>query len=341
MRRLASLLSVAALIALSIVVVLLAFGLPLQESVNLIAGGAFGSSVGIARSLVKATPLLLTGLGMTVAWKAGMYNIGGEGQFIVGGLAGATLFKLAPTMAPAMLNPAILLSAIVAGACFATLAGWLHLRRGVHVVISTILLNFVALQMLDWAVSGPLQESKKQLPLTDRLPDAAMMLRLDPKTDLHTGLYLAVAATLLIYAFLYATRSGFALRLVGENARAARANRVRPEAVQMVAMALSGGLCGLAAGVEYTGLAGQIGTGFSQNWGFLAIPVALLGGLHPLGVLASALAMGTLFAGTENLGRYTPAGSTILYVIQAVAVLAFVAIGWGDRRAPRPQESST
>lgn len=325
---------------LALVLTLVAFGLPVGDSLRLIFDGAFGSAAGLSRTLVKMTPLLMTGLGMVIAWRAGMYNIGGEGQFVVGGLCGAVVFHLAPEMPPALMNLAILVATMVGGAAYAGVAGWLQVKRGVQVVISTILLNFVALQLLDWAVSGPLQEAKRQLPLTQALPNEAMLQRFSRQTDLHSGVILAVLVALAVFGYLFWTRSGFRLRLTGANPRAARAAGHSPDAIRMRAMLLSGALCGLAGGIEYTGISGQLGMGFAQNWGFLAIPVALLGALHPLGVIGSSLYFGALFAGTENLARFTKAGSTIVYVIQAVAVLGFVGLAaWLDdrmRRRPRP-----
>lgn len=309
---------------LILVLTLAAFQLPLVESLRLVAQGAFGSEVGLARTVVKATPLLLAGLGIVVAWRAGMFNIGGEGQFVVGALLGATLYKVAPGMPPALMNVGILVASVVGGAAYAAMAGWLQVSRGVSVVISTILLNFIAMQGLDWAASGPLQEVKRQLPLTDRLPDAAMLMRFNRQTDLHSGVFLAVLVAVGLYVFLYATRRGFQLRLIGENPGVARTAGLPVGARQIGAMAISGGLCGLAGGVEYTALAGQLGPGFAQQWGFLAIPVALVGGLHPLGVVPSALFFGALFAGSENLARFTPAGSTLVYVIQAATVLGYL-----------------
>jgi simple sugar transport system permease protein len=320
------------------VAVFLAFGLPVGPSLRLLGEGAFGDKFGIARTLVKATPLLLAGLGVVVAWRARMYNIGGEGQFVVGGIAGAAFAKFAVGAVPGLLSPMILLMSAMGGALWAMAAGWLYVRRGVDVVISTILLNFVALELLSWSVTGPLQESKRQLPLTDRLPDAAMLQRFDRQTDLHSGVFLAWLAALGVYAFLYLSRTGFRLRVVGENPRAALVNQIPPSRLQLGAMALSGALCGLAGGVEYVGIAGQLSSKFSQNWGFLAIPVALLAGLHPLWTVATALFFGALFAGSENLSRFTPAGSTLVYVIQAAAVLAYLA--FLSLRNPRQREAS-
>jgi simple sugar transport system permease protein len=313
---------------------LAAFGLPVGPSLELIGQGAFGDKFGIARSAVKATPLLLTGLGIVVAWRARMYNIGGEGQFLVGALFGAAIAKASVgSVPPALCNVAILAGSVIGGSLWAMLAGWLFVRRGVDVVISTILLNFIALEGLSWAVSGPLQERKRQLPLTEALPDSVMLQRFDRQTDLHSGVVIALLATVLVYVFLFRTKAGFRLRVVGDNDRVARVNGIDPDRVRIMAMALSGALCGLAGGVEYLGLAGQLSTKFSQNWGFLAIPVALLGALHPLALILSAGYFGALFAGSENLARFTPAGSTLVYVIQAAAVLGFVALrSW---RAPK------
>lgn len=300
--------------------VLAAFHLPVFDSLKLIADGAVGDKFAWSRTAVKTTPLLLTGLGMVVAWRAGMYNIGGEGQFIVGALFGATVAKWAPN------TILMLVATIVGGALWAWLAGWLYVKRGVEVVISTILLNFVALQLLGWAVNGPLQETSRELPLSEQLPPRLMLPRFDPQMELHAGVFVALAAAIAIYLYLFLTKPGFRLRLVGDGPRAARANRIDAGRVRLQAMLVSGGLCGLAGGIEYTGLAGQLGNGFSQSWGFLGIPVALLALLHPLLVIPSALFFGVLFAGSENLARYTPAGTTLIYVIQATVVLAVVAI---------------
>lgn len=312
---------------LALLLTLLAFGLPLGESLRLLFDGSVGDRAGWSRTLVKATPLILAGLGMVVAWRAGMYNIGGEGQLIVGALLGASVARFASGLPGPVLNVAILLAGIVGGGAYAAFAGWLQVARGVQAVISTILLNFVAIQMLGWAVTGPLRRSEGGLPQTTPLPEAAMLLRFDRRLDVHSGLLYALVAVIFVWIFLYKTTWGYRLRLVGAGASAARANRIPASRVAVMSMALSGALCGLAGCVEYSGITGTLGAGFPQGWGFLGIPVALLGGLHPVGVLGSGLYFGGLFAGSENLGRFTAGGSTLVYVIQAVAVLAFVAFG--------------
>ncbi|MCW5943645.1 MAG: ABC transporter permease [Fimbriimonadaceae bacterium] len=301
------------------------FGLPVGESLRMLAEGSL-SGGGLARTLVKATPLILAGLGMVLAWRAGIYNIGGEGQYLVGALGGAWVARVGVAVPALVLKPLVLIAAFLAGGLFAALAGLLMVKRHVQVVISTILLNFVALQFFNWAVTGPLQEASRRLPQTDRVPDSLMLFRLDRQNDLHTGVFVALASVAVVTVFLFLTPTGFRLRLVGDNPRAARANRIEPGRLQLLAIGLSGGLCGLAAGIEYLGITGQLGYGFSQQIGFLAIPVALLGGLHPIGALFSGLYFGALFAGSENLARFSGFGTTIVFVIQGVAVIGFVGL---------------
>jgi len=325
------------LLLLILVVTLALFRLPVVDSLKLLFAGSFGDQYGWSRTAVKSTPLLLTGLGMVVAWRGGMYNIGGEGQFIVGGLCGAAVAKWCVFSAhplPVGLGTALILTAcVLGGAGYAWLAGWLYIRRGVEVVISTILLNFIALQVLGYACSGPLQEVKKQVPLSDALPDTWMLHKLNRQMDVHSGVFMALGVALAVYVLLFRTKLGYKIRLVGENARMARANRLDVDRSRLTAIVLSGALCGFAGGIEYMGMAGQVGAGFSQQWGFLGIPVALLGGLHPLICLGSATVFGALFAGSENLARFTQAGATLVYVIQAVTVLGYVGIkAVSDRR---------
>jgi len=327
-------LTAAGLLAI-LILTLLVFGMPVGASLRLIVEGAFGDKYGVARTIVRIAPLLLTGLGVTVAWRAGMYNIGGEGQYVIGGVCGAWVAKLIAGSPSAVATPLLVAACIAGGAAYGALAGWLKARRGVNIVISTILLNFIALQILSWAVSGPLRQRGSTLPWSDELPRAVMFYRPDHASDLHAGVALALVAALAVYLLLFRTRWGFLVRLVGINPRAAQVNLIDPNRVQVAAMALSGALCGLAAAVQYVGISGQLSVEFSQNWGFLGIPVALLGGLHPGGLLLSSAYFGTLRAGTANLARFSQGGDTLVFVIQAVAVLGLAGIrGYTSLRRP-------
>jgi simple sugar transport system permease protein len=153
-----------------------------------------------------------------------------------------------------------------------------------------------------------------------------MLTKFSVEHDFHTGVFIAVLAALIVYVWLYLMKSGFLVRVVGENQRFAQVAKVPVSRVQLGAIAISGSLCGLAGGIEYTSLAGTLSTSFSQNWGFLALPTALLGGLHPIGAAASSLFFGALIAGTDNLARFGKGDGSIVFVVQAVSVLAFLAI---------------
>ncbi|MDX2064334.1 MAG: ABC transporter permease [Fimbriimonadaceae bacterium] len=327
-------------VTIALIVALAALRIPVVDSVRLIGEGAFADRFALARTAVKSTPLLFCGLGMVVAWRAGMYNIGGEGQYITGALASAALAKwcLAMQWTGPVAVVLLILAAAFGGALWAAIAGWLFLRRGVEVVISTILLNFIAVQLLGYLTSGPLQEAKRQVPQTDLLPNELMLGRFDRQLDVHVGCILALVTAAALAIYLFRTVPGYRLRVVGENRRFAAVNYIKTDRVQMSAMAISGALCGLAGASEYLGIVGQLGNTFPQQWGFLGIPVALLGGLHPIATVFSAIGFGALFAGTDNLARFTTAGPAIVYVIQAVTVLAYVFIQ--TRRRPTPAEDT-
>lgn len=304
---------------------LLLAGVPIFEGMRLLVQGAFGDRFAISQSLVRSTPLLLAGLGVAIAWKAGVFNIGGEGQLVIGALFGAASAKLMSGFAlPLGATLLILLASIVGGAAWSAIAGWLWIKRGVNLVISTILLNFIGIQLLIFGVDGPLRRTGQSAPMTDQLPDAWMLWKPSRQTDFHLGVILAVVVALCVGWYMFRTRSGYLLRATGANPRFIRANRYNPEWIQFKAMLLSGGLCGLAGGVQYLGINGQLTSSFSQQYGFLAIPVALVGGLHPIGVIASSLFFGSLFAGTSNLSRFGGGGSYFVYVVQALAVLALL-----------------
>lgn len=325
----------AAAFVLVLVLTFWIFRMPIWSSLDLMVTGAFGDKYALGRTAANFTPLLLTGLGVVIAWRAGMFNIGGEGQYVVGGLTGAWIARILMDRhaSPTLVLFAVLIGSVVGGGIWGGIAGLLKVKRSVDVVISTILLNFIGIQIEKWAVSGPLMEHVGGTPVTDQLPSAAMLWHPDPQTDLHVGLLIAIGAAVLVWFLMYRTNFGFMLRFAGSNPGPARANRLPVTTVQVGAMVISGALCGLAGGVQYLGINGQIGMDFSQNWGFLAIPAALVGWLDPLWLMASSLVFGGLFAGSVNLSRFTTSGDTLIYFVQAVAV--FVLVGMQSYQAMR------
>ena len=299
---------------------------------SLLYEGAFHDKFAISQMLVKTTPLLITGVAIAISWKAGAFNIGGEGQLILGAVMAATLAKFLIKagglwVSPWMI-PILLLASAFGGALWAGCAGWLYLKRGVEFVISTILLNFIAIQLLGYLVHGPLRRLEGGVPLTDIVPDSLMLPKFDRQMDLHWGVFIALFVAIAAYVWLFLSKKGFVMRVVGENSRLARANRIDSAKVKLQGVMISGALCGLAGGIQYLGISGQLGESFSQNYGFVAIPVALLGNLNPLAIIGSALFFGALFASSTNFSAFTHSGSTLIYVIQAVSIFGLLFFQW-------------
>ncbi len=292
------------------------------DSVSIAARGAFADSFAVHRTLVKSAPLALTAIGLIVAWRGGMFNIGGEGQLLMGALACALIYRLAPNLP--FERAALLAGSAIAGGTYALIAAILYTKRGVNIVIGTILLNFIAMQIVSYAVRGPLQEPTHSIPQTASLPRELMFGRPNPQTDLHWGVLFAPVLAVACSIWLFRTAQGFRIRLVGSNFRAARAARIDADKHRTICMGVSGAIIGLAGGIEFLGTTGYLYDGFSPGWGFLGIPVALLGGLHPLGALASAFGFGAIIAGTKQLEAAGRADSSLVFAIQGAALLLFM-----------------
>ena len=312
--------------------------IPPQAALRSLWIGAFGDTQSghmgaLSNTLVETTPLLLTGLGVVVAWRAGLFSIGGEGQLLMGALAAAALAKYGAGMPAPLLTLLMVLVATLTGAGWGALAGWLRVRRNVQEVISTIMLNYIARFTASWLVLSVLQEHTHHNPQTESLPNAVLFARLLPRqwtdnmqTSLHVGILAAFLAVPVIAVLLFRTSTGFGLRVVGRNAEAARAARFPVDKLRLQAMALSGALCGLAGAIELLGSStGSLpASDFSPGWGYTAVPVALLGGLSPVGTLGSALFFGALTQGCRNLSQFQGVPTVLVYLVQGMAVLAVV-----------------
>lgn len=319
------LLGVAALLLL-VGCCLLLLGIPLSSGFALMFEGSAKDKFAISSTLVRATPLLLAGTGVCIAWRAGAFNIGGEGQLLFGALASAALGKLILTSGLGAFGSFLMLIvSALAGGGWSALACWISEKRGVDLVIATILMNFIADKVLFFFVDGPLRKLGQTTPLTDQLPDALMLWRPSRQMDLNIGTFLAILLAVAAGYWLFRTQSGYLTRVVGENARFARANRINAASIRFKAMSLSGAFCGLAGGVQYLGINGQLTSSFSQQYGFLAIPVALVAGLNPIIAIFSSIFFGGLFAATSNLSRFGNIGNSFVYIIQAGAVLGLLA----------------
>lgn len=322
LRLLASRLAILAFaLALCALLILLTGHNPLIAAQALLRG-SLGTPRAIAESVAQTTPLIMTGLAVAVAFRAGFFNIGAEGQFLLGTLAATALGT--KTNLP---WPLVLLGGGISGAAWASISGWMKIRRGAPEIITTIMLNYVAIQMVAFSLTIPdkpgvlrgwLLESKGVQPLSDTISTAAQIPALVPNTNLHAGLLLALLCAAFCWWFLFRSERGFLARSAGANQIAAKAAGIRTEAQIQMATALSGALAGLGGAMEIAGASKQLGLS-TPGYGYTAIAVALLGDLNPLGLIPAALLFGILKAGGGAMERN--AGVPSLTVSLVVGVL--------------------
>jgi ABC-type uncharacterized transport system permease subunit len=304
--------------AVAIVVLALcgvAFGRGPGELLSMLASGSVGSSFALQGTLLKSVPLLLTGLSVALAFRAGVWNIGGEGQFLAGAL-GAFLGARYGMVAA-------LIASVVAGAIWASIATAMRLWRNAPEVLTTILLNFIAIHLLGYAVNGPLQEASGKYPQSDAIPTAAMLPMLG-EGELHAGVIIAVVVAIGAWFLLYRTAEGLRLRAMGFNPSAAKWAGVNVKAQLVRAMAISGATAGLAGGIELLGVTHRLFERFAAGYGYAGIAVALLAQLHPLGTIASALFFGALTTGSGELQRTAGISSMVSTLAQAIVILAMI-----------------
>ena len=284
--------------------------------------GAFGSwDAFTSATLVRAVPLVLIGLGIAVAFRGGALNIGAEGQFYAGAIAATWVGLHSGALPPAAAITLLLTSATIAGLLWILLPVWLKLRFGVLEVISTLLLNFVAVSLVSLMVQGPLQEHERIYPQSDAIAESAR-LPLLPGSRLHAGLLIALAGGVILWFLFSRTLWGFRLRAVGLGPRAAEVSgRIDSRRVGAIALLVSGAVAGLAGGVELSGVSYALSQNLSPGYGFTGIAVALLGGLHPIGVVVAGLLFGALQAGAGAMQREAGIPAVSVYVVEAVIIV--------------------
>jgi simple sugar transport system permease protein len=282
--------------------------------------GALGTSSRRAESLSKTIPLIMTGLAVVVAFRAGFWNIGAEGQLMMGALVAAGLGTR--THLP---YPVVVLGGGLAGLIWALIAGWLKVQRRAPEIITTIMLNYIAIQLAVFAVQGPLQERAKAQPQTDVLYDGAQLPVLIADTNLHAGLFVALAAAFLCWWLFYRTERGFLIRAAGENPVAARVAGISIEKNTYFAVALSGFLAGLGGAMEIAGATKQLGLN-AFGYGYTAIVVALLASLNPLGVIPAALLFGMLSAGGGAMERSANVPAVTVSILTGLLIFLVAAL---------------
>lgn len=306
-------------------------------ALSALARGAFGSGFAISSTIVRAIPLALAGLAVALAFRAGLLNVGAEGQLLTGACVATAVGAALGTTTSIVALPLMLVAGAAAGAAWAGIAAELRRRFGVLEVISTIMLNFVAINVAGWLVRGPLQEPTRIYPQSSSLPLTQQLPMLIPGTRVHVGLLLAIALACALWWWLRDTAGGFRLRAVGSNAHAAyAAGGISVARTTTTAFLASGALAGLAGSVELTGVTYALFENFSPGYGNTAIAVALLARLNPLAVLGTAVLFGALESGASAMQRDAAVPNVVVSVVEAVLILLVVAAErWQTRSVVR------
>lgn len=280
----------------------------------------------VADTLVRATPLMIAGLGVAIAFRGGVFNIGAEGQLLIGAVA-ATITTLSCGRELGAVTPIFAMAAgAVGGAAWAGIAAELKKRFGVLEIISTIMLNFIAVYLVSYLVRGPLQEPTRIFPQSRTFPPYTHLPILIPGTRLHLGFAAGVALSILIALLLRHTAAGFRIRAVGSSARAAAsAGQIDVARTSLRIFLLSGALAGIAGSIEVNGVTFALYENLSPGYGYTAIAVALIAGLNPLAVILSGILFGALETGAIAMQREFAVPSSLATVVEAILILATVA----------------
>jgi simple sugar transport system permease protein len=318
-------LAVVAALALSGILIAIA-GAPVLTAYARILTSAFGSKLSATETLTRATPLILTGLAAAVAFRARLWNIGGEGQFYFGAIAvAAASSKLLESLPSLAQIPLLLVMGAAAGMVLLLIPLWLRLRFAVDEVVTTLLLNFVAVLVVSMLIDTVLKDPTAfGWPQSDSVADAAMLPKLVARSRLQIGLVIAVVLAIVIAFVQSRTVFGMQSRAAGLNPNAARFAGVPLDRTLILVAMISGGLAGLAGAIEVMGVKGYVTTDLSPGYGYSGIVVAMLAGLNPIGVIFAALFTATMFVGSDGMSRSLGIPSYIADVTVALSLLTML-----------------
>ncbi len=290
------------------------------EAYGALLKGAFSSKRYIAETLLSTTPLIFGGLAVALGFRCGLFNMGVEGQIVLGGMVAAYI-GYAWELPKGVHLPVAILGGALAGGVWGAIPGWLKARYRIHEVITTIMFNYIVFEIASYmiAVGGPMK-ADNELPVSPTVLPTAQLGRIWEGTRLSAGIFLALAMAALVWVFLFKMRLGYKMRAVGSNADAAEYAGIKPGRMMVLAMFLSGALGGIAGAVEVLGVHYKFYATFSPGYGWDAIAVALLGLLHPAGVVASAFLFGMLRSGSITMQALAGISKDIVLVLTALII---------------------
>jgi len=323
-------------------ILLLALNANPFEAYTAMINGAFGTANATAETLVKAIPILFVAIGITMAFRGGVINIGGEGQMIAGALGGTAVTLVVGESLGVLVIPLALLAAFITGGLYGGLAGYLKAYFDVNEILSTIMLNQIAVQLMNYLLNGPMLDPEtvgiNHIPKTARIAEIAQLPRLTfplpdmllfDRTRLHWGLIIAILLAFVTYILLWYTIVGFRIRVVGQSERAARYAGISVKRQMVLSMFLAGGAAGLAGVVQVLGLQYRLQTdgspaGFTANAGFNGIVGALFGGLNPIGAIPASVLFGSLLVGAQKMQREMGVSASLITAINGIIVVFVV-----------------
>ncbi|MGO9454175.1 MAG: ABC transporter permease [Candidatus Binataceae bacterium] len=290
-----------------------------------LAEGAFGSWYALTDTIVRATPLIFTGLAISVSFSGALWNIGADGQLVAGAIAAGAIGPHLGGCPRPIAILILLVAGAAGGAIWGGICGWLRARRDTNEVISTIMMNFVAAQLLSWGVHGPLMEPSGAYPASTPIAESAHMYAFFPPTRLNLGIAVAIALAIGCYLLLFKTGVGFEVRAMGRNRRASTFFGIPIARLTIGILALSGALAGIGGAVQVSAITHRLYEKLSPGWGFEGIAVALIARLNPLGIVASALLFGALDNGSQAMQRSQGVSAVLVQVIQALVIMILLA----------------
>jgi ABC-type uncharacterized transport system permease subunit len=290
------------------------------EAYRALFKGAFGSKRYVAETLLSMTPLVFGGLAVALGFRCGLFNMGVEGQIVLGGMAAAYI-GYAWDLPRVIHLPLAILGGALAGGVWGAIPGYLKARHKIHEVITTIMLNYIVFQIAAYmiAVGGPMK-ADNELPVSPDILPTAQLVRIWEGTRMSAGIFIALVTAVVVWFFLFKTRLGYKMRAVGFNPSAAEYAGIKPGRMMVLAMLFSGALGGIAGAVEVLGVHYKFYATFSPGYGWDAIAVALLGLLHPVGVVASAFLFGVLRSGSITMQALAQISKDIVLVLTALII---------------------
>ncbi|MHA2385340.1 MAG: ABC transporter permease [Candidatus Thorarchaeota archaeon] len=307
-------------------IILLILGFDPILSLIAIPYGAFGRTFAASETLIRFIPLLLTSMAFLVAFKARFLNIGAEGQLYIGALVSYLVAAQLGGVPGIISIPIIMIAAFLGGVAWLALPIIMRTKLEINEIFPTVVLNFIAMFLISWLCTGPLQDPNAFNPRTPFIPESTELPILFSGLRIHVGLFVVIILALLLYVILFKTTLGYRIRAVGQNPRAAKHGGVSVTQGIVSAGLLSGGLAGLAGMMEVIGTHHFLLAGFSPGFGYVGIAVAALGSFHPIGVLIAAFFFAVLQIGGESMQRVAQVPVDMIFVMQGVLVLSVLIV---------------